>query len=46
MKRLLALAVLVSIISILAGCTVGPSGQPRFLIDILTEKFVEDAKQK
>ena len=46
MKRLLVLAVLVSIVSILAACTVGPTGQPRLLVDTIAEKFTEDAFQK
>ena len=46
MKRLLVLAVLVSFVSILAACTVGPSGQPRLLVDTIAEKFAEDAFAK
>ncbi len=46
MKRLLVLAVLVSIVSILAACTVGPTGQPRLLVDTIAEQFTEDAFQK
>ncbi len=46
MKRLLVLAVLVSLVSILAACTVGPSGQPRLLVDTIAEKFTEDAFAK
>jgi hypothetical protein len=43
MKRLLILAVLVSI---LAGCTVGPTGQPRLLVDTIVDQFAEDATAK
>ncbi len=46
MKRLLVLAVLVSIVSILAACTVGPTGQPTLLIDTLAQNFTDDAFQK
>lgn len=46
MKRLVVLAVLVSIVSILAACTVGPSGQPRLLVDTIAEQLSNDATQK